>query len=101
MTRGMSESAKNNDLNGVFVRSFYFQGPDNVMLEGLAMDRDRLRLRNPPDVSRLVLSNEKSGAPLVLLAPAVMFVTGVLMWWNRVVRKKFKRPKTNAQSASE
>ena len=25
------------------------------------------------------------------LAPAAMFVTGVAMWWNRVVRKKFKR----------
>lgn len=25
------------------------------------------------------------------LAPAVMFVTGIIMWWNRVVRKKFKR----------
>ena len=25
------------------------------------------------------------------LAPAAMFVTGVLMWWNRVVRKKVKR----------
>ena len=25
------------------------------------------------------------------LAPAVMFVTGLLMWWNRVVRKKLKR----------
>jgi uncharacterized iron-regulated membrane protein len=25
------------------------------------------------------------------LAPAAMFVTGVVMWWNRVVRKKFKR----------
>jgi uncharacterized iron-regulated membrane protein len=22
------------------------------------------------------------------LAPAVMFVTGAVMWWNRVVRKK-------------
>jgi hypothetical protein len=28
---------------------------------------------------------------VVGLAPAVMFVTGGLMWWNRVVRKKFKR----------
>jgi uncharacterized iron-regulated membrane protein len=25
------------------------------------------------------------------LAPAAMFVTGTLMWWNRVVRKKFKQ----------
>jgi uncharacterized iron-regulated membrane protein len=25
------------------------------------------------------------------LAPAVMFVTGTVMWWNRVVRKKFRR----------
>jgi uncharacterized iron-regulated membrane protein len=25
------------------------------------------------------------------LAPAAMFVTGVLMWWNRVVRKKLRR----------
>jgi uncharacterized iron-regulated membrane protein len=25
------------------------------------------------------------------LAPAAMFVTGTLMWWNRVVRKKFRR----------
>lgn len=24
------------------------------------------------------------------LSPAVMFVTGALMWWNRVLRKKFK-----------
>ena len=28
---------------------------------------------------------------IVGLAPAAMFVTGSLMWWNRVVRKKFKR----------
>jgi uncharacterized iron-regulated membrane protein len=26
------------------------------------------------------------------LAPAVMFVTGALMWWNRVLRKKLRRP---------
>jgi uncharacterized iron-regulated membrane protein len=25
------------------------------------------------------------------LAPAVMFVSGTVMWWNRVVRKKLKR----------
>jgi uncharacterized iron-regulated membrane protein len=25
------------------------------------------------------------------LAPAVMFVTGVIMWWNRVVRKRVRR----------
>jgi hypothetical protein len=25
------------------------------------------------------------------LAPAAMFVTGAVMWWNRVGRKKFKR----------
>lgn len=25
------------------------------------------------------------------LAPAVMFVTGVMMWWNRVVRKRLRR----------
>jgi uncharacterized iron-regulated membrane protein len=25
------------------------------------------------------------------LAPAAMFVTGAVMWWNRVVRKKFRR----------
>jgi uncharacterized iron-regulated membrane protein len=25
------------------------------------------------------------------LAPAVMFVTGAVMWWNRVVRKKFSK----------
>ena len=25
------------------------------------------------------------------LAPAAMFITGVVMWWNRVVRKKLKR----------
>jgi hypothetical protein len=25
------------------------------------------------------------------LAPAGMFVTGALMWWNRVVRKKLSR----------
>jgi uncharacterized iron-regulated membrane protein len=25
------------------------------------------------------------------LAPAVMFVTGAVMWWNRVLRKKWKR----------
>ena len=25
------------------------------------------------------------------LAPAAMFVTGTMMWWNRVVRKKFRR----------
>ena len=28
---------------------------------------------------------------VVGLAPAVMFVTGAIMWWNRVVRKKLKR----------
>jgi uncharacterized iron-regulated membrane protein len=26
------------------------------------------------------------------VAPALLFVTGVLMWWNRVVRKKLARP---------
>jgi uncharacterized iron-regulated membrane protein len=26
------------------------------------------------------------------LAPAIMFVTGTMMWWNRVGRKRFKRP---------
>lgn len=26
------------------------------------------------------------------LAPAVMFVTGAVMWWNRVVRKKLRQP---------
>ena len=26
------------------------------------------------------------------LAPAAMFVTGTMMWWNRVGRKRFKRP---------
>jgi uncharacterized iron-regulated membrane protein len=25
------------------------------------------------------------------LAPAAMFVTGVMMWWNRVVRKRLRR----------
>jgi uncharacterized iron-regulated membrane protein len=25
------------------------------------------------------------------LAPAVMFVTGAVMWWNRVLRKKLRR----------
>jgi uncharacterized iron-regulated membrane protein len=28
---------------------------------------------------------------LVGLAPAAMFVTGTVMWWNRVVRKKFRK----------
>lgn len=28
------------------------------------------------------------------LVPAAMFVTGVIMWWNRVVRKKLGRAKT-------
>jgi Na+-transporting NADH:ubiquinone oxidoreductase subunit NqrD len=31
------------------------------------------------------------------LAPAAMFVTGVVMWWNRVIRKK---PKRNARAAA-
>jgi hypothetical protein len=26
------------------------------------------------------------------LAPAIMFVTGTMMWWNRVGRKRFRRP---------
>src|SRR5262249_37304104 len=26
------------------------------------------------------------------LAPAVMFVSGAVMWWNRVLRKKLRRP---------
>jgi uncharacterized iron-regulated membrane protein len=30
------------------------------------------------------------------LAPAAMFVTGVVMWWNRVVRKKFRRNRPGA-----
>jgi uncharacterized iron-regulated membrane protein len=30
------------------------------------------------------------------LAPAAMFVTGTVMWWNRVVRKKFKRTPTSS-----
>jgi len=28
---------------------------------------------------------------LVGLTPAAMFVTGTVMWWNRVVRKKFRK----------
>jgi uncharacterized iron-regulated membrane protein len=30
------------------------------------------------------------------LAPAAMFVTGTVMWWNRVVRKKFRRNRPGA-----
>jgi len=30
------------------------------------------------------------------LAPAAMFVTGVVMWWNRVIQKKLGRNKTKA-----
>lgn len=34
------------------------------------------------------------------LAPAVMFVTGAVMWWNRVVRKKLRRvPSANIAQA--
>jgi len=29
------------------------------------------------------------------LAPAAMFITGAVMWWNRVVRKKFSRASTD------
>jgi uncharacterized iron-regulated membrane protein len=29
------------------------------------------------------------------IAPAVMFVTGAVMWWNRVVRKRLKKAATN------
>ena len=29
------------------------------------------------------------------LAPAAMFVTGTVMWWNRVLRKKFRRSSTD------
>ena len=37
------------------------------------------------------------------LAPAVMFVTGVLMWWNRVVRVRLQRrsPRAPAQAEAE
>jgi uncharacterized iron-regulated membrane protein len=28
---------------------------------------------------------------IVGLAPAIMFVTGALMWWNRVIRKRAAR----------
>jgi uncharacterized iron-regulated membrane protein len=31
------------------------------------------------------------------LAPAAMFVTGTVMWWNRVVRKKFKRTSRSSE----
>ena len=31
------------------------------------------------------------------LAPAVMFMTGVMMWWNRVVRKKLRRTGVTAK----
>jgi uncharacterized iron-regulated membrane protein len=29
---------------------------------------------------------------IVGVVPAVMFVTGLLMWWNRVVRKRRSAP---------
>jgi uncharacterized iron-regulated membrane protein len=32
------------------------------------------------------------------LAPAVMFVTGIVIWWNRVVRGKSKKPKPHARA---
>jgi uncharacterized iron-regulated membrane protein len=32
------------------------------------------------------------------LAPAFMFVTGVMMWWNRVVRKKLGRLRRGRQA---
>jgi uncharacterized iron-regulated membrane protein len=32
------------------------------------------------------------------LAPAAMFVTGVMMWWNRVVRKKLRRTSRQTQT---
>jgi uncharacterized iron-regulated membrane protein len=27
------------------------------------------------------------------LAPAAMFVTGVIMWWNRVLRRRLRQPR--------
>lgn len=47
-------------------------------------------------LSRLHFGRWQSGALKALwaalgLAPAVMFVTGVIMWWNRVVRKRAAR----------
>jgi uncharacterized iron-regulated membrane protein len=29
---------------------------------------------------------------IIGLVPAVSAITGALMWWNRVLRKKFRRP---------
>ncbi len=34
------------------------------------------------------------------LVPAVSAVTGALMWWNRVLRKKFRRPYRQAEHAA-
>ena len=36
---------------------------------------------------------------IVGLVPAVSAVTGALMWWNRVLRKKFRRPYRQAEPA--
>ena len=35
------------------------------------------------------------------LVPAVSVVTGALMWWNRVLRKKFRRPYQQPQPAAD
>jgi len=34
------------------------------------------------------------------LAPAVMFVTGAVMWWNRVLRKKLKRSSASSETVT-
>ena len=37
---------------------------------------------------RSVLGEARSGSLTVGLMPALMFVTGVIMWWQRVMRKR-------------
>ena len=53
-------------------------------------------------LSRLHFGRWQSGSLKALwagigLAPAVMFVTGVIMWWNRVVRKRPARNVTESR----
>jgi hypothetical protein len=47
------------------------RGPDSVSVVRLAPESERLRVKNPPDVFRLVLSKEKRGALPVLVTVAL------------------------------
>jgi uncharacterized iron-regulated membrane protein len=90
------------------VSGFYMgvPGPFTAFVEYISDPDPEMLGERPGDLalawlSRLHFGRWQSGSlkarwALIGLAPVVMFATGVVMWWNRVVRK---RPARNAAEA--